>query len=142
VAALQQGERGGPVHTIERAWRSIRKRAGLEDVRLHDLRHSAASDMLAAGLSLPIIGHVLGHEITQTMLTSPIGLATRPRGSWASRSSGALGGRGAAAAGTGAGEAPTGCGGGGHGEAAEGTGMPVNPLSGAKVIRFPGKRRG
>lgn len=59
-------ETGARLGNIERSWRAIRKRAGLEDVRLHDLRHSAASDMLAAGLSLPIIGHVLGHKNTQT----------------------------------------------------------------------------
>jgi integrase len=40
-------ERGRPLGNLERSWRAIRKRAGLEDVRLHDLRHSAASDMAA-----------------------------------------------------------------------------------------------
>ncbi|MEL6219764.1 MAG: tyrosine-type recombinase/integrase, partial [Pseudomonadota bacterium] len=35
--------------------------AGLEDVRIHDLRHSFASIGAAGGKSLPIIGALLGH---------------------------------------------------------------------------------
>ncbi|MBM3508396.1 MAG: DUF4102 domain-containing protein, partial [Alphaproteobacteria bacterium] len=46
----------------EAQWRRIRKAAGLEDVRLHDLRHSHASVGAAAGLSLPVIGALLGHS--------------------------------------------------------------------------------
>ncbi len=59
-------ECGGPVPGLERTWRVLRKRAGLQDVCLHDLRHSAASDMAEAGLSLPFIGQVLGHKTQQT----------------------------------------------------------------------------
>ena len=44
------------------AWRLLRKRAGLEDVRLHDLRHSFASSALALGESLPMIARLLGHR--------------------------------------------------------------------------------
>ena len=43
-------------------WRRIRKAAGIEDARLHDLRHSYASVGAAAGLSLPMIGNLLGHR--------------------------------------------------------------------------------
>jgi integrase len=46
---------------IEKPWRAIRKEAGLEDVRLHDLRHSFASVAAAGGMGLPIIGKMLGH---------------------------------------------------------------------------------
>jgi integrase len=46
---------------IEKPWRAIRKEAGLDDVRLHDLRHSFASVAAAGGMSLPIIGKMLGH---------------------------------------------------------------------------------
>jgi len=46
----------------EAQWRRIRKAAGLDDVRLHDLRHSHASVGAAAGLSLPVIGALLGHS--------------------------------------------------------------------------------
>ena len=44
------------------AWRLLRKRAGLHDVRLHDLRHSFASSALALGESLPMIAKLLGHR--------------------------------------------------------------------------------
>ena len=46
--------------------RSIRKRARLEDVRIHDLRHSFASGAVALGEGLPMIGKLLGHTQVQT----------------------------------------------------------------------------
>jgi integrase len=51
---------------IEKPWRAIRERAGLSDVRLHDLRHSFASIGAAAGLGLPMIGALLGHKEAAT----------------------------------------------------------------------------
>ncbi len=51
---------------IQKPWRSIRKAAGLPDVRLHDLRHSFASVAVGMGSSLPLIGHLLGHSQAQT----------------------------------------------------------------------------
>ncbi len=51
---------------LQRPWRRIRKRAGLEDLRIHDLRHSYASRALALGESLPMIGSLLGHTQIQT----------------------------------------------------------------------------
>ena len=47
-------------------WYLVRERAGLKDVRLHDLRHSFASRALALGESLPMIGKLLGHSKIQT----------------------------------------------------------------------------
>ena len=47
-------------------WRHIRRRAGLDDVRLHDLRHSFASGGLLVGEGLPTIGRLLGHSQVQT----------------------------------------------------------------------------
>ena len=47
-------------------WYRVRERAGLEDVRLHDLRHSFASRALALGENLPMIGRLLGHTKMQT----------------------------------------------------------------------------
>ena len=44
----------------------MRARAGLDDVRLHDLRHSFASRALALGESLPVIAKLLGHAQIQT----------------------------------------------------------------------------
>lgn len=51
---------------LQKPWRRIRKKAELEDVRIHDLRHSFASFGLASGLSLAEIGKLLGHSQIQT----------------------------------------------------------------------------
>ena len=51
---------------LQRPWRRIRKRADLEDVRIHDLRHSFASRALALGESLTMIYKLLGHTQVQT----------------------------------------------------------------------------
>lgn len=51
---------------ISKAWEAIRKDAGLEDLRLHDLRHSFASWAVGVGGSLPIIGKILGHRQQDT----------------------------------------------------------------------------
>ncbi len=51
---------------LQRPWRIIRARAGLDDVRIHDLRHSFASRALALGESLTMIGKLLGHTQVQT----------------------------------------------------------------------------
>ncbi|MBT3071447.1 tyrosine-type recombinase/integrase [Rhodomicrobium sp. Az07] len=47
---------------LQKPWRRIRKEAGLDDVRIHDLRHSFASVSVGLGGSLPVIGRVLGHS--------------------------------------------------------------------------------
>ena len=57
---------GTHLGNIDEAWRLIRERAGLEGVRLHDLRHSWASRALALGESLPVIGKLLGHSKMET----------------------------------------------------------------------------
>jgi integrase len=49
-----------------KVWQRIRKVAGLEDVRIHDLRHSFASIAVSGGASLPIIGALLGHSDSAT----------------------------------------------------------------------------
>lgn len=51
---------------LSRPWFRIRKRAGLDDVRLHDLRHTYASVGAGIGLSLPMIGNLLGHSVPAT----------------------------------------------------------------------------
>ena len=51
---------------LPKVWERIRKRAGLTDVRLHDLRHSFASAGAAAGDSLLVIGKLLGHQDAKT----------------------------------------------------------------------------
>ena len=56
----------GHYQGIGKVWRAVRKAAKLEDVRLHDLRHTFASYGAAGGLSLPIIGKLLGHSQAAT----------------------------------------------------------------------------
>ena len=51
---------------IDKIWFRVRRNAGLSDVRLHDLRHSFASIGASGGLSLPVIGALLGHKHTAT----------------------------------------------------------------------------
>lgn len=51
---------------IKDPWRKIRKAAGLEDVRIHDLRHNYASTAVVSGHHLKVIGSLLGHADTQT----------------------------------------------------------------------------
>ncbi len=51
---------------INRSWERIRHCAGLDDVRLHDLRHTFASRALALGEGLPMIGELLGHRKVST----------------------------------------------------------------------------
>lgn len=51
---------------IQKFWQRIRHRAGIDDVRIHDLRHSFASNAVSQGMSLPMIGKLLGHTQVQT----------------------------------------------------------------------------
>jgi integrase len=51
---------------LEKPWQRIRKAAGLQGVRLHDLRHTFASIALSGGYSLPTIGGLLGHRNAST----------------------------------------------------------------------------
>ena len=57
---------GSRVASLHYPWGLIRKRAGLDDVRLHDLRHSFASGALLIGEGLPMIGKLLGHRQIRT----------------------------------------------------------------------------
>ena len=57
---------GSRLSNLNVSWLVVRVRAGLEDVRLHDLRHSFASRALALGESLSMIGKLLGHRKVQT----------------------------------------------------------------------------
>jgi integrase len=47
-------------------WNTVRKQAGLPDVRWHDLRHSFASNLVNAGQSIYVVGKLLGHTQVKT----------------------------------------------------------------------------
>jgi integrase len=55
-----------PYKNLKRAWIVAREYAGLQDCRLHDLRHSFASLAAGRGVSLQVIGKLLGHRVPQT----------------------------------------------------------------------------
>ncbi len=57
---------GAPRSDLQRPWRAVRRAAGLEGLRLHDLRHSFASIGAGASMGLPIIGKLLGHKQAAT----------------------------------------------------------------------------
>ena len=48
--------------TINKDWRQLTKAAGITGLRIHDLRHSFASQLASGGASLPLIGALLGHS--------------------------------------------------------------------------------
>jgi len=58
--------KGRPLQDIKKAWKTITNRADLPDVRLHDLRHTHASHLVSSGLSLSIVGKLLGHTQAST----------------------------------------------------------------------------
>ena len=58
--------RGDKPIALSPIWHEIRRHAALPDVRLHDLRHSFASIAIADGISLVVIGKLLGHALAET----------------------------------------------------------------------------
>lgn len=55
-----------PRADLKRPWTLVSRHAGLEGVRLHDLRHNFAAFGAGGGMGLPIIGKLLGHTQPQT----------------------------------------------------------------------------
>ncbi len=55
-----------PYSQIHKAWNNARITAGLPDVRMHDLRHSMASNMVNSGRSIYEVSQVLGHSQLKT----------------------------------------------------------------------------
>ncbi|MEX4007685.1 tyrosine-type recombinase/integrase [Neoaquamicrobium sediminum] len=51
---------------VKNAWAKVTAEAGIAGFRVHDLRHTYASVLVSAGLSLPLIGALLGHTQAQT----------------------------------------------------------------------------
>jgi integrase len=82
-AMLFPGRRGNEQQTdLKRFWASVCKAADVQGVRVHDLRHTYASYLASAGLSLPVIGALLGHTQPSTtqryshLLDDPLRAAT------------------------------------------------------------------
>jgi len=57
---------GLPLLNVSKAWQKIRIHANIEDVRIHDLRHTCASLAVRSGMSLPVVGRLLGHTQAKT----------------------------------------------------------------------------
>ena len=49
-------------------WDTVRREAGLEDVRLHTLRHTVASHAVMNGVPVPVVSRLLGHSNAQMTL--------------------------------------------------------------------------
>ena len=56
------------VGSLDGLWKLVRKQAEIEDVRLHDLRHSVASQAVLKGVPLPVVARLLGHsQVSMTL---------------------------------------------------------------------------
>jgi integrase len=66
VHVIAGAKGGAPRADLKRPWESLRRAAGLDGVRIHDLRHSFASFGAGASLGLPIVGKLLGHKQAAT----------------------------------------------------------------------------
>jgi integrase len=60
------GKRDAPIQEIKITWANVCKRAGIEDLHLHDLRHVFATYFASTGVGLPLIGRLLGHSQART----------------------------------------------------------------------------
>ena len=80
------GRHGAHRVEVKSDWAALCEAAGIKNARLHDLRHTYASLLASAGLSLPIIGALLGHTQAQTthryshLLDDPLRQATAGAG--------------------------------------------------------------
>lgn len=72
----QHQSRQWAVTCVEHAWRKIRARIGLNDVRIHDLRRTTASWLAIDGANLPVIQRVLNHSsLTSTQVYARLSIA-------------------------------------------------------------------
>ncbi|WP_264211164.1 site-specific integrase [Leisingera thetidis] len=53
---------------LQHPWRRIREKAGLPNVRIHDLRHTYASNAVSSGMPIQMVGRLLGHTQLQTTM--------------------------------------------------------------------------
>ncbi|MXO75123.1 tyrosine-type recombinase/integrase [Altererythrobacter aerius] len=82
-----EGKRQGqPLVNLQKPWRAMREMAKIDDVRLHDLRHTYASVGAGLGMSLPLLGRLLGHSQPATtsryahLAQSPVSVAANQIG--------------------------------------------------------------
>ena len=77
---------GKGYYTLRNCWRAVCDDARIGKLRLHDLRHTAASQAVMAGENLPLVGKLLGHKRhrtpPRTTLTLPIRTWSRRRRGW------------------------------------------------------------
>jgi integrase len=77
---------GEPLGDVKHFWASVCRKAGISGFRIHDLRHTYASILASSGLSLPVIGALLGHTQAATtgryahLLDDPLRAATERAG--------------------------------------------------------------
>src|SRR5205807_1471565 len=57
---------GQPLREIKKFWSSVMRQTGITNYRRHDNRHTYASHLVSSGLSLEIVGRLLGHTTTTT----------------------------------------------------------------------------
>jgi integrase len=82
IPFLFPGKRERSLQDIRQFWASACSKAGISGARLHDMRHTYASILASSGLSLPIIGALLGHTQASTtqryahLLDDPLRAAT------------------------------------------------------------------
>ncbi|PZU09861.1 site-specific integrase [Sphingomonas sp.] len=84
-----------PFNSIFHGWDTARKEAGLPEVRMHDLRHTAASNLVNSGQSLYVVSKVLGHaqqsttqryaHLSQDTLLAAVDAAADVMGVWPSK---------------------------------------------------------
>ena len=60
--------KGEPIKTIRTAFKAACKRAGLKNLRFHDLRHTAATRMVESGVNIVSISKILGHSDIKTTM--------------------------------------------------------------------------
>lgn len=60
------GRLGSPLVEVRKTWSKACEAAGLDRVRIHDLRHTFASLLASSGQSLLVVGELLGHSTPQT----------------------------------------------------------------------------
>ena len=86
IMHLFAGREGQPLREIKHFWATVCRKAEISGARIHDLRHTFASVLASSGLSLPIIGQLLGHTQAATtarythLLDDPLRAATERAG--------------------------------------------------------------